>query len=282
MAGFQGVFQPGRTVVAPGIYDAISALLAERAGFGALFVSGAALSFAHLGRPDVGLLGLDETAAIVARICDRVAIPVLVDLDQGFGGVAQVQRAVRAFERAGAAAVQIEDQVEVKPADALASRPLISLPAMLGKLRAAQDARRSDAMWISARTDALHTEGLEAALDRAAAFVDAGADMVLVEGINRREDLVRAAAIAGDRTASVYNFLDGRPSEIASIADATAGGAALALFPTRAFAHSMLAIETALAELHTNAVSVAAPGPAEIAARIGTAAFQQATARFKV
>jgi 2-methylisocitrate lyase-like PEP mutase family enzyme len=281
MAGFQQVLTTGRTIAAPGVWDAASALLAEQAGFGALFVSGAALSFAHLGRPDVGLLGMDETAAIVARIAERVSVPVLVDLDQGFGGVPQVQRAVRAMERAGAAAVQIEDQVLVKPAEALAARPLVPLGEMLGKLAAALDARSSDRFWISARTDAVHTAGVDAALERAAAFAEAGADMVLVEGLATAADLRRAVAALGGRAVASYNFQDGRVSEIATVEDATAAGAQLALFPTRGFAHAMLAMETAFRDLHAAPGYVMAPGGSEIAARIGTAAFQQSAARFR-
>lgn len=236
-------------VIAPGVFDAMSALLATRAGFGALFLSGSAVSYAQLARPDLGVVTVDELTDIATRICERVDTPLMVDIDQGFGSVANVQRAVRAFERAGTAGVQIEDQIPVKPAAALQSRPVLPLSDMLGKLRAAQDARHSDDFLISARTDAYP---FEEALTRAVAFAEAGADIVFVECLRERADAQRLAATIGSRVPLVSNFIEGRAHFARDAADLQALGFHIALFPGVAVGSAVAAIESSFAKLAAN------------------------------
>ncbi|MEM8917410.1 MAG: isocitrate lyase/PEP mutase family protein [Pseudomonadota bacterium] len=217
-------------LVAPGIYDAFSAWRAEQAGFEAVFVSGSALAATHLGRPDIGLLTVSETADIVARIADRVSIPLFVDADQGFGNAHMVARSVRMLERAGASAIQIEDQQEVKPADAALSRPLVSTEVMVDKIRSARDALTDVQTMISARSDAMSTEGLEKALDRAQAYVEAGADMIFIESLTTRGEMERLTDSFAGRIPLLHNLL--RPDdEVTTAAEAEALGYSVALFP---------------------------------------------------
>ncbi len=244
-------------VVAPGVYDPLSAVIAEQAGAEALFVSGAALAMSQLGSPDVGLLTATELADCVARICDRVAVPVFVDGDQGYGNAAHVQRTVRALARAGAAAVQIEDQCVVKPAAALRTRPLVPTAEMVGKLHAALDARPSEAFLISARTDALSTSGFDDALDRAAAYVEAGVDLLFVEGLNDRAQIATLVAHFGGRVPLVHNLLESGGTPYPDAAAAGAAGFALALFPTTALGLAAGALRSAYGELVAQGSSAA-------------------------
>ncbi|SDG05194.1 2-Methylisocitrate lyase, PEP mutase family [Lentzea fradiae] len=174
-------------VVAPGCHDALSALLARQAGHQAVFLSGAALSIATLGLPDRGFLGLTDLAAQVARITSAAAVPVVVDADTGFGGAEQAAETVIALERAGAAAIQLEDQVSPKRCGHLPGKEIETTEAMVAKLAAARRVRR-DALLI-ARTDALGVLGLPAAIDRAKAYAEAGADLVFVLGVKDAETL---------------------------------------------------------------------------------------------
>src|SRR4051812_9036144 len=152
-------------LLAPGVYDALSALVAEQAGFEALYLSGASIAYTRLGRSDVGLTTASEVAQTLSLITDRVSCPVIVDADTGFGNALNTQRTVREFERAGAAMIQIEDQTFPKRCGHLEGKAVVPVREMQGKLRAALDARRSPETLILARTDAVAVEGLEAALE---------------------------------------------------------------------------------------------------------------------
>ena len=166
---FQQRLQQNQVVLAPGIYDALSALVAEQSGFEALYLSGASIAYTRLGRSDVGLTTATEVADTLARITERVSLPVIVDADTGFGNALNVQRTVLAFERAGAAMIQLEDQGFPKRCGHLDGKTVVPTREMQGKLRAALDARRSPQTLILARTDAVAVEGFEAAMDRAEA-----------------------------------------------------------------------------------------------------------------
>jgi 2-methylisocitrate lyase-like PEP mutase family enzyme len=260
-----------RILVAPGVYDALSACQAENAGFEAAFVSGSALAAAHLGRPDVGLLTLSETAGVVGRIAERVGIPLLVDADQGFGNALGVARSVRVLEQAGAAAIQIEDQLEVKPASDPLSRPLVPLAAMLDKLAAALDARRTGAL-ISARTDAMSSLGFDAALERAHAFAEAGADIVFIESLTRRDHMERLAGVLGQKVPLLHNLLRA-DDEVTDAATAQAIGFRIALFPAVAIRAAGAALTQALAQLAASPrVEAGAPPPDAIGAAAWLAA----------
>ncbi|RYF39393.1 MAG: isocitrate lyase/PEP mutase family protein, partial [Comamonadaceae bacterium] len=168
--------QSPEPLLAPGVYDALSALVAEQAGFEALYLSGASIAYTRLGRSDLGLTTASEVAQTVGLITDRVALPVIVDADTGFGNALNVQRTVREFERAGAAMVQLEDQDFPKRCGHLEGKRMVGTSEMQGKLRAALDARRSEQTLILARTDAVAVEGLEAALERAERYLECGVD----------------------------------------------------------------------------------------------------------
>ena len=159
----------GKILVAPGVYDGLTASIAQAAGFEALYLSGAALAYTRLGRPDIGLTSVTEMADTMALIADRVELPVIIDADTGFGNALNAQRTMRQYERAGAAALQIEDQTYPKRCGHLKDKTLISAAEMAGKIRAMTDARRSEETLIVARTDAIAVEGSGAATDRAEA-----------------------------------------------------------------------------------------------------------------
>jgi 2-methylisocitrate lyase-like PEP mutase family enzyme len=171
----------GPALLAPGAYDAFSALLVEQAGFEAIYMSGASISYTQIGRPDVGLMSSSQVADIIGRVADRVSIPLIVDADTGFGNALNVQHTVRIFERMGASALQLEDQTAPKRCGHLAGKELVSASEMVGKIRAAVDARDSENTLIIARTDAIAVEGFEQALERANHYVEAGADVIFVE-----------------------------------------------------------------------------------------------------
>src|SRR5712691_7917046 len=161
-------------LVAPGIYDAFTALVGAQAGFTTLYVSGAAIAYTRLGRPDIGLVSMTEVAETVSLIRDRVDAHLIVDADTGYGNALNVGRTVRLLERAGANAIQLEDQDFPKRCGHLDGKVLISADEMTGKIRAALDARRSHETLVVARTDAIAVEGFESAIERAALYSDAG------------------------------------------------------------------------------------------------------------
>lgn len=176
-------------VVAPGVYDPLSAMLASQAGFRALYISGAAIAYTRLGRPDIGLVSLSEVVETVSLIRDRVDAHLIVDADTGYGNALNVERTVRLLERAGASAIQIEDQSFPKRCGHLDDKTLIPAAEMAGKIKAAVDARRSVDTLIIARTDAVAVEGFDAAIDRAQLYRDAGADVLFVEAPKARDEL---------------------------------------------------------------------------------------------
>lgn len=233
-------------LVAPGIYDALSAHLAAKAGFEAVFLSGSAVSFSQLARPDIGLVTMTEMAQACDRIRDRTDMHIIVDADSGYGNANAVGRCVRTFERAGASGIQIEDQLNTKPVGEQMSRPLVSKVVMLGKLKAALDARQSSETIISARTDAAFTEGVDAAIDRAVMFSETGVDMVFVEGLTKRKDIERLIAAINGNTPLLYNILDPKKTEISTPAALEKVGYAMALFPAPAITAAANATLTAL------------------------------------
>ena len=218
-----------RLVSVPGCWDGLTALLIEQAGFEAAFVTGGGLSMARLGRPDLGLVTATELAETVATISDRVAIPLLVDGDTGFGGVLNLQRTVRAVERAGAAAIQIEDQSFPKRCGHMAGKAVVPLAEAVGRIRAALDARAD--MLVVARTDAVAVEGLNAALDRAEAYREAGADLIFVEGPRTLADARAVADQLAARVPLVHNLVEGgvSPTDDGGVLEEL--GFALALHP---------------------------------------------------
>lgn len=176
-------------LVIPGAYDALSARLIAAHGFPAVYITGAGLANSRFGVPDIGLHGLAELCDQVEAIADVVDVPLIVDADTGFGNAVTVTRTVRRLERAGAAAIQIEDQIWPKKCGHFGGKEVVSVGEMVSKVRAAVDSRSNEDTLIIARTDARATEGLEAALNRAEAYRDAGADVLFVEAPSSMEEL---------------------------------------------------------------------------------------------
>lgn len=191
-----------KTIVLPGAFNALAALQIEQAGYDALYVSGAALS-AVRGCPDIGLLSLEDVTAEASRIAQAVSIPVLVDADTGFGPPSAVPKAVRSFERAGLAGMQIEDQQVPKRCGHLGGKELVPIAEMVGKIQAAATARRNPDFLIVARTDARSVEGLDAAIARAAAYVRAGADALFPEALESESEFQRFAEQVKQKGVSV-------------------------------------------------------------------------------
>jgi 2-methylisocitrate lyase-like PEP mutase family enzyme len=217
-------------VVAPGVYDAFTALLAEQAGFATLYVSGAAISYTRLGRSDVGLTTMNEVAGVVGMVRDRVSAHLVVDADTGYGNALNVAQTMRLFERAGASAIQLEDQDFPKRCGHLDDKRLIPAAEMVGKIKAALDARRSPDTLVVARTDAVAVEGFERAVDRAVKYREAGADVLFVEAPKTEGELARiGAALAG--TPLLANMVEGGKTPVLSAAKLDALGFALVIFP---------------------------------------------------
>lgn len=176
-----------KITVAPGIYDALSGLLVEQAGFSTAYLSGASLAYTRFGRPDIGLIGMREVADTVTVIRERIDIELVVDGDTGYGNALNVMRTVKEFERAGASAIQLEDQDLPKRCGHLNGKTLVSASEMVGKLKAAVDTRVDQDTLIIARTDAIAVEGFECALERAEKYLEAGADVLFVEAPENRD-----------------------------------------------------------------------------------------------
>jgi 2-methylisocitrate lyase-like PEP mutase family enzyme len=238
-----------RVLLAPGIYDALSALIAERAGFEALYLSGASIAYTRLGRSDVGLTTFSEVEDTLARITERVATPVIVDADTGFGNALNVQRTVRGLERAGAAMIQLEDQTFPKRCGHLDGKSVVPVDEMCGKLRAALDVRRDPRTLVLARTDALAVEGLESALDRAEAYLQCGVDALFIEALRSPEQMDAACRRFASRVPLLANMVEGGQTPLQNAAELGARGFRLVIFPggtARAVAHTLQAYYASL------------------------------------
>jgi 2-methylisocitrate lyase-like PEP mutase family enzyme len=217
-------------LIAPGIYDPLTALIAEQAGFDTLYVSGAGIAYTRLGRPDMGLVSMNEVAETVALIRDRVSARLIVDADTGYGNALNVERTVRLLERAGANAIQIEDQDFPKRCGHLDDKALIPAPEMVGKIKAALDARHSRETLVIARTDAIAVEGFERAIARAVSYREAGADVLFVEAPKTRAELQRIPP-ALNGVPLVANMVEGGKTPPLAAADLQAIGFSLVIFP---------------------------------------------------
>lgn len=229
-------------VLAPGVYDAFTALIAEQTGFEALYLSGASVAYTRLGRSDVGLTTFSEVEETLARITERVDLPVIVDADTGFGNALNVMRTVRGFERAGAAVIQIEDQGFPKRCGHLDGKSVIPPAEMVGKLKAAVDARHSASTLILARTDAVAVEGLDAALDRAEHYLEAGVDALFIEALRTPEQMDAACARFASRVPLLANMVEGGKTPIQDADQLQRHGFRIAIFPggaARAVAHTL-------------------------------------------
>jgi 2-methylisocitrate lyase-like PEP mutase family enzyme len=218
-------------LLCPGVYDAFSALLAEQAGFEALYLSGASLAYTRLGRSDVGLTTYSEVCDTLAHITERVRLPVIVDADTGFGNALNVQRTVAGLERAGAAMVQLEDQGFPKRCGHLDGKTVVPVAEMVGKLKAALDARRSADTLILARTDALAVEGWDAAMARAEAYLACGVDALFIEALRSPQQLAAAAGIFATRVPLLANMVEGGKTPITPADELGRLGFRIVIFP---------------------------------------------------
>lgn len=218
-------------LVAPGVYDGLTAALAADAGFEALYLSGAAVAYTRLGHPDIGLTSVTEMADTMTLVRDRVSLPVIIDADTGFGNALNAQRTMRLYERAGASALQVEDQTFPKRCGHLSDKSLISESEMAGKIAAMADARMSDETLIIARTDAIGVEGFGRALERAETYVSAGADVLFIEAPRSGQELARAAEHFRDRVPLLANMVEGGATPVQSAADLESLGFSIVIFP---------------------------------------------------
>lgn len=234
--------------IAPGAYDCITARLVETSGFPAAYVTGSGVSLSMLGAPDVGLVSYAEVRERVAAIADATELPLIADIDTGYGGPLNVMRTVKDLEHAGVAALQIEDQAWPKKCGHEPGKRLVDTAEMTGRLAAALDARNDADLVIIARTDAIAVEGLEAALDRAHAYVEAGADVIFVEAPPTREAMKHVASEI--RAPLLANMVEGGKTPMLSRDELTAFGYAFAIYPnalTRLFARAGLDLLASLA-----------------------------------
>jgi 2-methylisocitrate lyase-like PEP mutase family enzyme len=192
-----GLSAERRAITVPGAPNAMFARVIEDLGYELVYVTGAGFANMHLGAPDIGLTTLTEVANAVSAIADAVDLPIVVDGDTGFGNALNMVRTVRVLERAGAAGIQIEDQVFPKRCGHFEGKAVVPTAEMVQKIHAAVDARHDQSLQIIARTDARAIEGLEAAIDRAQAYIEAGADMTFVEAPRSVEELARIGSALG-------------------------------------------------------------------------------------
>ena len=248
--------QEQRALLAPGVYDALTALVAEQAGFEALYLSGASIAYTRLGRSDIGLTTATEVADTVARIAERVRIPLIVDGDTGFGNALNTQRTVRTFERAGAAMIQLEDQTFPKRCGHLDGKGVIPVAEMVGKLKAALDARHSPETLILARTDAVAVEGFDAALERAEQYLACGVDALFVEAVRSPEQMKAACARFAGRIPMLANMVEGGKTPVKSATELGEIGYRIVIFPggtARAVGHTLQRYYASLHQHQTTA-----------------------------
>jgi len=188
----RSMVKAGRIVVAPGAFGALSARLVEQAGFAAVYASGGAIA-RSAGVPDIGLITPDEIVQRLAEMVEAVAVPVIADADTGYGNALTAQRAARAFERAGVAAFHLEDQTFPKKCGHYDDKALVPAAEMVARLRAVRDALHDPDFIVIGRTDAIAVEGFEAAIERAAAYLEAGADMIFVEAPTTEQEIADIA-----------------------------------------------------------------------------------------
>ena len=216
-------------LVCPGVYDALTAAVAVESGFEALYLSGASIACTRLGRPDIGLVSMGEVADVLSCIRERVEAPVIVDADTGFGNALNVHRTVRVLERAGASAVQLEDQTFPKRCGHLQGKSLITPGEMVGKIRAALDAR--DRALIVARTDAIAVEGPQQALERAELYLEAGADILFIEAPETREQMAAMCVRFAHRVPMLANMVEGGRTPMYPVTELAQLGYRLVIFP---------------------------------------------------
>jgi carboxyvinyl-carboxyphosphonate phosphorylmutase len=241
-------------LLAPGAYDALSARLVEQAGFAAVYMTGFGTTASLIGRPDVGLLSGTEMVDNARRIVAAVDVPVIADADTGYGNALNVLRTVQLYEQAGVAGIQLEDQVLPKKCGHMSGKALIGADEMVGKIRAAVEARRDPDLVVIARTDAVAVAGLEAAIDRARAFADAGADLLFVEAPTSEEDIAHIADELRGVAPLVFNWAEGGRTPPLPLSRIRELGFALVIYPIGTLLAATAGIRSLLRTLERDGV----------------------------
>ena len=272
-----------RPLLAPGSHDALSARLVEQAGFDAVYMGGFATTAALLGRPDVGLLGLAEMVDNARRIVQAVDLPVIADADTGYGNSLNVIRTVREYEQAGVAGLHLEDQTSPKRCGHLSGKSVVAPDEMIAKVRAAVAARTDPDLVLIARTDALAVEGVDAAIDRARRYADAGADVLWVEAPTTEAEIERIAAALADHTV-LLNWVEGGRTPPIGIDRIHALGFALVIFPIGSVLVTMSALREHLAHVRARGTPLARlerlPTFAEFTEGVGLGEVEEIARRF--
>jgi methylisocitrate lyase len=240
-------------LVMPGAADALNARLVEEAGFDAVYATGAGIANTLLGLPDLGLATMTEIVEQARRMTAAVEIPVVVDADTGYGNPLNVIRTVRELERAGAAAIQLEDQVSPKRCGHFSGKEVVPAEEMVRKIYAAREARRDSGLLLIARTDAIAVEGFDRAVDRARAYAAAGADVIFVEAPETEEQVAALPSLVP--APLLYNMTEGGRSPMKRAGDLAALGYRIALFPNTVLRAAMLAVREALSVLRADGSS---------------------------
>ena len=240
--------------IAPGVFDMISAKVADRAGFHALYMTGYGIAASHLGLPDAGLVGYSDMLGRAARICEATRTPLIADADTGFGGLLNVRHTVRGYEAAGVAAIQIEDQEFPKKCGHAPGRRVVPLDDMLRKIEVAVEARDSDDFLVIARTDSRGSLGLDEAIRRGRAFSKAGADVVFIEAPESREEFER---IGQEVDAPLLaNMVEGGFSPLLPARTLARLGFAIAIYPGTGFLAAAKTLEDVYGHLRANGSSI--------------------------
>lgn len=250
----------GPIVLAPGIYDLLSAKVADAMGFPALYMTGYGVNASLLGRPDAGLGTYRDFVDRVRTICEQTKTPLIADADTGFGGALNVAETVRGYERAGAAAIQIEDQIFPKRCGHTLGREVVSMADMVLKVRVAKDTREDGSFQIIARTDARTTYGLDEALRRADSYLNAGADILFVESPETPEEM-RAIGQRFKGAALLANMVPGGRTPILSATELDAMGFRIVIHPGACLAPAVAAMGHALTHLQATGDVKGTPGP---------------------
>ena len=236
-----------RATLVPGAFNALSAKVIADLGFDAIYVTGAGVTNMHIGLPDMGFMGLAEIAEQTGRIRDAVELPILVDADTGFGNAVNTRHTVRTLERAGANCIQLEDQLSPKRCGHFNGKAVISADEMVGKIKAAVDARHSEDFLIMARTDARAIDGFDAAIERAQRYAEAGADILFVEALERTDEVQRLPEYI--HAPLLMNMVIGGKTPIATTDELAEYGYSMVLYANAALQSAVAGMQRALTVL---------------------------------
>lgn len=242
-----------RILIAPGASDALSARLIEEAGAEVVYFTGAGFANSQFAVPDVGLITMSETVAQVQRIADAVCVPIIADADTGYGGPLNVMRTVRELERAGVAAIQLEDQSLPKRCGHFNRKDVVQAGEMVGRIRAACEARRDPSLVVIARTDARQTEGLESAIERARAYAEAGADVLFIEAPLSIDELRQIPSAL--QVPVMVNLVEGGRTPLVGASELQAMGYRLVIYANTVMRVGAKAVRDAVSELLASGTS---------------------------